>query len=135
MVRCVFVHFTCKPEYTADVAAAFKEFCVETRKEEGPCRQVSGNLNFRESKSTGRRLFLSLIPAQSHFQGCLGYECYQEAAEPTNFVFVETWKDDESAKLHVKTKHMDEVHRKINGKLRRKPRWMSFGCCGAGSVF
>ncbi|KAI9011828.1 hypothetical protein DFJ74DRAFT_684756 [Hyaloraphidium curvatum] len=68
------------------------------------------------------RAFADFCAESRKEPGCLSYDCFRESEEPANFVFVERWKDDEAPKLHVKSKHMDEVHRRINGKLRRKPR-------------
>lgn len=66
-------------------------------------------------------------PLLAPLVGCISYDCFQESLTPENFLFVEVWANDEAAKLHVKTKHMDEVHKKINNKLRRKPRMVKIG--------
>lgn len=42
-------------------------------------------------------------------EGCLSYELYQSAADPTTFVTVESWRGRSDLDAHMQTPHMAEA--------------------------
>ena len=48
-----------------------------------------------------RRILLELIPLSRSEPGCLKYELLQNADDPTDFTFVETFASDEALKTHA----------------------------------
>jgi quinol monooxygenase YgiN len=54
-------------------------------------------------------LLLSLIEPTRQEPGCLRYELLQNAADPTDFTFVEEWADSAALEAHSATPHLHAV--------------------------
>jgi quinol monooxygenase YgiN len=54
-------------------------------------------------------LLLSLIEPTRQEVGCLRYELLQNAADPTDFTFVEEWVDAAALDAHSATPHLQAV--------------------------
>jgi len=52
-----------------------------------------------------RATLLSLIEPTRAEPGCLRYELLQNLTDPTDFTFVEDWRDDASFQAHLETEH------------------------------
>ena len=56
-----------------------------------------------------KELLLSLIDPTRAESGCITYELLQNAADPTDFTFVEEWSSDEHLDTHLETDHLKRV--------------------------
>ncbi|HRX71001.1 MAG: antibiotic biosynthesis monooxygenase [Candidatus Competibacteraceae bacterium] len=54
-------------------------------------------------------LLLSMIEPTRQEVGCLRYELLQNAADPTDFTFVEEWADTAALDAHSATPHLQAV--------------------------
>jgi quinol monooxygenase YgiN len=55
----------------------------------------------------------SIIEASNKEEGCTGYMLYQEPYEKTNFIFVETYKNQAAVDFHFATPYFKEFGTKI----------------------
>jgi quinol monooxygenase YgiN len=56
-----------------------------------------------------RELLMTLIEPTRAEDGCIVYELLQNAADPTDFTFVEEWTSDEALDAHLETEHLTRV--------------------------
>ena len=71
-----------------------------------------------------RRLLLELIPPSRAESGCVKYELFQNADNPTDFTFVETFASDEALKLHASAPYVAGLAAKMKD-LVAKPAEVS----------
>ena len=53
-----------------------------------------------------RALLTGLVQPTRAESGCLRYELLHNAADPTDFTFVEEWRDDSALESHFNTEHV-----------------------------
>ena len=53
-----------------------------------------------------RTLLLGLLEPTRQEPGCLRYELLHNAADPTDFTFVEEWADEAAINAHLQTPHL-----------------------------
>lgn len=58
--------------------------------------------------------------------GCVSYDLYQRADDPTFFQTVEQWRDTAVADLHMKTPHVAAAIRQIGALLAAAPEIVRF---------
>jgi quinol monooxygenase YgiN len=66
-----------------------------------------------------RQILLSLIEPSRAEPGCLKYDLLQNADDPTDFTFVETFADDEALKAHAAAPHIAGLAAKLEGLVVR----------------
>lgn len=59
-----------------------------------------------ETVAEVQTVLLSLIEPTRQESGCLRYILLQNAADPTDFTFVEEWADEEALEAHFATPHL-----------------------------
>ncbi len=62
-----------------------------------------------ETVAAMQTLLLSLIEPTRQERGCLRYELLHNAADPTDFTFVEAWVDAAALDAHSATPHLQAV--------------------------
>jgi len=62
-----------------------------------------------------RKILLSLIEPSRAEAGCLKYELLQNADDPTDFTFVETFANDEALKAHAAAPYIAGLAAKLEG--------------------
>lgn len=62
-----------------------------------------------ESAGELRSLLLGLLAPTRAEQGCLRYELLANAADATDFTFVEEWADDAAINAHLATAHLQNA--------------------------
>jgi quinol monooxygenase YgiN len=66
-----------------------------------------------------RQILLSLIAPSRAEPGCLKYELLQNADDPTDFTFVETFASDEALKEHAVAPYITNLAAKLEGLVAR----------------
>jgi quinol monooxygenase YgiN len=66
-----------------------------------------------------RQILLSLIEPSRAEPGCLKYELLQNAEDPTDFTFVETFASDEALKAHAAAPYIAGLAAKLDGLVVR----------------
>jgi len=66
-----------------------------------------------------RHILLSLIKPSRAEPGCLKYELLQNADDPTDFTFVETFASDEALKEHAAAPYIAGLAAKLEGLVAR----------------
>ena len=66
-----------------------------------------------------RQILLSLIKPSRAEPGCLKYELLQNADDPTDFTFVETFASDEALKEHAAAPYIAGLAAKLEGLVPR----------------
>jgi quinol monooxygenase YgiN len=66
-----------------------------------------------------RQILLSLIDPSRAEVGCLKYELLQNADDPTDFTFVETFASDEALKLHAAAPYIAGLALKLKDLVAR----------------
>jgi quinol monooxygenase YgiN len=61
----------------------------------------------------------SIIEASNKEEGCTGYMLYQEPYERTNFIFVETYRNQAAVDFHFSTDYFKEFGTKIAGLVSK----------------
>jgi len=56
-----------------------------------------------------RTLLLGMLEPTRQESGCLRYELLHNAADPTDFTFVEEWADDAAINAHLETPHLNAL--------------------------
>lgn len=71
---------------------------------------VIARLTARSDTVAGlRTLLLNLIEPTRREAGCLRYILLHSAADPTDFTFIEEWKDEAALAAHSATPHLQEM--------------------------
>ena len=68
-----------------------------------------------------REALCSLIDPTRAEDGCIQYELMQNAADPTDFTFVEEWSGDAALDAHLQTEHIQLVVSKADELLAAPP--------------
>ncbi|HXT70575.1 MAG TPA: putative quinol monooxygenase [Vicinamibacterales bacterium] len=66
-----------------------------------------------------RQILLSLIKPSRAEPGCLKYELLQNADDPTDFAFVETFASDEALREHAAAPYIAGLAAKLEGLVAR----------------
>jgi quinol monooxygenase YgiN len=61
------------------------------------------------SESIVREALSELVTGTRGESGCLAYELFQSAADPTVFITVETWQGQADLDAHLKTPHLQQA--------------------------
>jgi quinol monooxygenase YgiN len=61
----------------------------------------------------------TIIEASNKEEGCTGYMLYQEPYEKTNFIFVETYKNQAAVDFHFSTDYFKDFGTKIAGLVSK----------------
>lgn len=62
-----------------------------------------------ETVEATRELLTTLILPTRIEKGCIKYELFQNAADPTDFTFIEEWTSDEDLDAHLQSDHLKQV--------------------------
>ncbi|MCB1820110.1 MAG: antibiotic biosynthesis monooxygenase [Candidatus Competibacteraceae bacterium] len=74
-----------------------------------------------ETGAALQTLLLSLIEPTHQEPGCLRYELLHNAADPTDFTFVEEWADTAALDAHFATPHLQAVLAQAPALLATEP--------------
>lgn len=66
-------------------------------------------------------LLVSLLAPTRREKGCIRYELLQNAADPTDFTFVEEWADQAAIDAHMATPHVQHVLANVGDLLTAPP--------------
>ena len=84
--------------------------------------RIVATMNAAEGKADELRAVLeSLVEPSRSEPGCLQYELLANLDDPTQFTFVEEWRDGDALKVHAQTDHFKEGMGKLAGLLAGKP--------------
>jgi quinol monooxygenase YgiN len=72
----------------------------------------------------------SIIEASNKEEGCTGYMLYQEPYEKTNFIFVETYKNQAAVDYHFSTTYFKEFGTKIADMVSKPAEIKVFDIAG-----
>lgn len=61
------------------------------------------------SESIVRDALTDLVSGTRTEEGCMVYELFQSAADPTVFVTLETWRDQDDLTAHMQTPHVQQA--------------------------
>lgn len=78
-----------------------------------------------------RQILLSLIKPSRAEPGCLKYELLQNADDPTDFTFVETFASDEALKEHAAAPYIAGLAPKLEGLVARPAEVSKYGAIAA----
>ena len=68
-----------------------------------------------------RDVLQALVAPTRHEAGCIGYEVFQNADNPVEFVTIESWADQVAADAHLGTPHIAEAFAKAGALLAGAP--------------
>jgi quinol monooxygenase YgiN len=68
-----------------------------------------------------RGLLMQLLEPTRKEAGCVRYQLMQNTVDPTDFTFVEEWRDEAAIALHMNQPHVREVLAKVPALLRADP--------------
>lgn len=74
-----------------------------------------------ETVAEVQAVLLSLIEPTRQESGCLRYELLQNAANPTDFTFVEEWADAAALETHFTTPHLQAALAQVPPLLAATP--------------
>lgn len=75
-----------------------------------------------------RVLLLSLIEPTRREAGCLRYSLLQNAADPTDFTFIEEWADEAALEAHFTTPHLQAALAQAPELLAASPDIRRYAC-------
>ncbi len=61
-----------------------------------------------------------VVPTRAE-PGCLGYELYRSAADPSTFVTIETWRSQDDLDAHMQTPHIARALQATGDALAHPP--------------
>jgi quinol monooxygenase YgiN len=61
------------------------------------------------SEDVVRDALTELVSASRTEEGCMVYELFQSAADPTVFVALETWRSEDDLNAHAQSPHMQQA--------------------------
>ncbi|MBO4994782.1 MAG: antibiotic biosynthesis monooxygenase [Muribaculaceae bacterium] len=59
-----------------------------------------------------------LVEKSRNDKGCVAYDLFQSATNPSVMMFCETWADDQSLKTHTESAHFTELVPKIEAMTK-----------------
>jgi quinol monooxygenase YgiN len=68
-----------------------------------------------------RQILVGLIQPTRDEPGCMNYMLLQNEGDPTDFTFVELWRDAAAFKAHLETAHFKSAAERLNGLTRAAP--------------
>lgn len=86
-----------------------------------PIRCVARVVAIPERVEELRTLLLKLLVPTRAEPGCLRYELLQNLQDPTDFTFVEEWRDETAVAAHMTKPHVREVLARVPDLLRAAP--------------
>jgi predicted O-methyltransferase YrrM/quinol monooxygenase YgiN len=72
-----------------------------------------------ETVAAVREILVRLIPLSRAEAGCLKYELFQNASEPGDFTFMETFASEAALALHATTPYVAGLQTQLNGLIAR----------------
>ena len=66
-----------------------------------------------EQQQALRETLINLIEPTRREPGCLRYELWHNASDPTDFTFVEEWASEAALELHSRTPHLAVLFKKL----------------------
>lgn len=76
----------------------------------------------KPGRSEDLKNFLSaLIPPTRRETGCLRYELHQNAADPSDFVFLEEWESHAAIDAHMQSSHVQAALPRVGEFLEADP--------------
>lgn len=81
-----------------------------------------------------RRILLELIEPSRAEAGCLKYELLQNAEDPTDFTFVETFANDEALKAHAAAPYIAGLAPKLKDLVARPSEVFRYRAIGIPGV-
>jgi quinol monooxygenase YgiN len=86
-----------------------------------PIRCVARVVAIPDRVEALRKLLLQLLKPTRAEPGCIRYELLQNLQDPTDFTFVEEWRDEAAITAHMGTPHVREVLARVPELLRQAP--------------
>jgi quinol monooxygenase YgiN len=85
--------------------------------------RIIAAMKAREGKEEELRAVLEdLVEPSRAEEACLQYDLHENLDDPTEFVFVEQWRDAEGLDAHTKTDHFRSGSAKLAGLLGGRPQ-------------
>ena len=84
-----------------------------------PIHVIARHFARPETVDQVRRILLELIEPSRAEAGCLKYELLQNAEEPTDFTFVETFASDEALKVHAAAPYIAGIGPRLKDLVAR----------------
>jgi quinol monooxygenase YgiN len=82
---------------------------------EGPFRVVARFKAMPGKSDEVREVLKGLVEPTRKETGCLVYELLQNTKDPSDFTFVEEWKNDEAFDSHTSSDHIKALGTRLNG--------------------
>ncbi len=82
-----------------------------------------------ETVAEVRRILLSLIDPSRAEPGCLKYELLQNADDPTDFTFVETFVSEDALKLHAAAPYIAGAAPRLKDLIARPAEVSRYQAC------
>jgi quinol monooxygenase YgiN len=64
-----------------------------------------------------RSVLEGLLAPTRQEAGCIEYDFYEDADDPSKFTFIETWSSREALDAHLKTPHLEAGAAALQGRL------------------
>lgn len=68
-----------------------------------------------------KTLLLELIEPTRQEQGCISYQLFQNAADPTDFTFIEEWQSAADLEAHLASTHIQAMGQRLSGLVAEEP--------------
>ena len=68
-----------------------------------------------------RSILSGIVEPTRGESGCISYELLQNQSDPTDFTFVEEWRDEAAIAAHMSTEHVQNALSKLAGLLASEP--------------
>ena len=72
-----------------------------------------------------KQALVALAEPTRRDDGCLGWELYEDAADPARFVTVEQWRDEAALAGHMQTAHVQQAFAALGPLVEGPPEILS----------